>query len=70
MQIGYGPRGRGTNRGRGRGAWQRGRGRGRGGFKSNILDNRPKQLLVTGFGVDEKEAVISHFAVREISFNF
>ncbi|XP_065646403.1 RNA-binding protein 26 isoform X2 [Hydra vulgaris] len=61
-QIGFNPRGRGFPKTRGRGASLWHRGRGRGGFKNNILDNRPKQLLVTGFAADEKESVISHFA--------
>ncbi|XP_065668942.1 RNA-binding protein 26 isoform X2 [Hydra vulgaris] len=61
-QIGFNPRGRGTHKIRGRGSSMWHRGRGRGGFKSNILDNRPKQLQVTGFGIDEKESVIAHFA--------
>jgi len=61
-------RGRGGYRGRvrGRGAWYRGRGRGaaRGGFQagSSSVDNRPKQILVSGYDASEKEEIAAHFA--------
>lgn len=59
-------RGRGF-RARGRAPWHRGRGRGRGyarggGFQSSSVDNRPKQILVTGFDIPEKDDVLAHFA--------
>lgn len=60
-----GGRGRGYHRGRGRGrgSWYRGRGgRGRGAFQSSTVDNRPKQILVTGYNAVEKDDVLTHFA--------
>ena len=58
----------GPGAGRGRGMTPRGRGRGRGrggilGAKSNVVDHRPKSLLVAGFSLDEKEEVLQHFMV-------
>lgn len=63
----YTPRGRGyRGRGRGRASWYRGRsrGRGRGGYSSGTtVDNRPKQILVSGYEASEKDAIVSHFTV-------
>ena len=59
-------------RGRGRGVLpSRGRGRGRGGSfaLSNVVDRRPKQLLVVGFMPEEKDAVASHLSVGVTVFH-
>ena len=50
----------------------RGRGRGRGVGSSssttNVVDHRPKQLLIAGFNVDEKEEMLQHFMVSYLLF--
>lgn len=67
----YTPRGRGyRGRGRGRASWYRGRsrGRGRGGYTSGTtVDNRPKQILVSGYEPSEKDAIVSHFTVSSLA---
>jgi len=59
------PIGRGRGRGRGRGMY-RGRGFAGGRAGSNasrvMIDNRPKQLLVTGYEEKDKEGVVAQFA--------
>ena len=63
-------------RGRGRGIHfptGRGRGVGRrgvGGHYNSVLtvDRRPKQVLVKGYSVDDREDVIAHFSVRCVLF--
>lgn len=61
MALGLLGRGRG-----GRGSYSfRGRGRGRGSYVvSHVIDRRPKQLVVMGFLLDEKEDVVKHLSVR------
>ena len=58
--------GRGRGRGRGRGVF-RGRGFAGGRAASHasraVIDNRPKQLLVTGYEEKDKDAVVAQFAV-------
>ena len=65
--------GPGAGRGRGMSPRGRGRGRGRGGImsaKANVVDHRPKSLLVAGFSLEEKEEVLQHFMVcRQLIFN-
>jgi len=57
---GGGYRGGGGGRGwYGRG---RGRGRGRGNYSSLNIDNRPKEILVGGYDLEEKDEVVAHFA--------
>ena len=61
----------GIGRGRGRGAMSlgrgRGMGRGRGGANfnatSHVVDRRPRQLLVMGFSIEDKENLFLHLRV-------
>ena len=51
----------------------RARSRGRGGMastKTNVVDHRPKSLLIAGFALDEKEEVLQHFMVSTCNFRF
>ena len=64
-------------RGRGRGfpTGVRGRGvsrRGIGGRYNSVLtvDRRPKQVLVKGYPVDDRDDVVAHFSVSWFSFYF
>ena len=33
--------------------------------KANVVDHRPKSLLIAGFSLEEKEEVLQHFMVRQ-----
>ena len=59
----------------GGGGWGRGKGRGRGRGRGNLhrfirsganLDRRPCELRISGFHENEKDEMISHFAVSLI----
>jgi len=49
-----------TSRGRGAGPLSRGA------LASRTVDRRPRQLLVTGFAVDDKEDVLTHLLVSNV----
>ena len=38
--------------------------------KANVVDHRPKSLLIAGFSLEEKEEVLQHFMVcRQLIFH-